>query len=112
MYTLTKLKLEKGNYSMFPEGYSSTLPTLQLFDSETDEKRNIFNLNDVLTGWQVILTDGGYHRTSKIKEIVKRTKNKIVFKTQTYLYELIKFECLHNKIDHNGECLTCDELVG
>ena len=93
MYTLMKLELEEGKQSALPTGYGTQGDALSLFDWETNEKKSIESLEDVQEGWQVILERGiAYHRTSKIREIVKRCENKILFRTQTSLYEL-KEEC-------------------
>ncbi len=93
MYTLRKLELEEGKDSVLPTGYATRAAFLSLFDYETHESIHGIELSEVKEGWQVILEDfRDYHRTSKIREIVERGKNRVVFKTQTSLYELIEHE--------------------
>lgn len=89
MYTLKKLELEDGKNSMLPTGYSSTLPMIHLADYETEEIKPINSIQEVEEGWQVILSSlTDYHRTSKIREVVSKEEGRVVFKTQTSLYEL------------------------
>jgi len=92
MYKLRKISIDKGAISALEAGYTSELPNLKLFDYETDEVIPIEDIKRIAVGWQIYLTDGitNFHRTSKIREVVSREKNKIVFKTQTSLYELIQ----------------------
>ena len=92
MYTLRKLQLEEGKDSLLPTGYTTKGEKLNLFDWETHKRKDIDNLNSVVVGWQVVLTSSlrDYHRTSKIREIVKREPNRVVFKTQTSVYELLE----------------------
>ena len=91
MYTLKKIELEDGKDSALPAGYSSTLPFLSLFDYVTERSKPISSIDEVEEGWQVVLTSlRDYHRTSKIRKIVSREDNKITFKTQTSIYELIQ----------------------
>lgn len=92
MYTLKKLKVEKGAETLIPEGYEKTLPFLMLIDY-TDEnyKKQLNDLRDIEIGRQVYLFSmREYHRTSKISEIVLKEKHKVVFKTQTSTYELVE----------------------
>ena len=89
MPTLRKILLEEGKVSALPEGYSTTLPDIELIDYETDRRRKISSIQEVEVGWQVLLTSGfQFHRTSKIREIVSKEEGKVVFKTQTSVYEL------------------------
>lgn len=91
MYTLTKLQLEDGKESLLPTGYRTTASMLSLFDYETDELIRDVDFQEVTEGWQVLLTSpGSHHRTSKIREIVSREKDSIVFKTQTSIYDLVR----------------------
>lgn len=95
MFKLTKISIEEGKSSMVGEGYSSILPDLSILALGETAKRNA-DLEDVRPGYQVYLSDssrfnGRFHRTSPIEEIVSRGFNKVVFKTQTSLYELEEF---------------------
>ena len=93
MYKLEKLELEEGKLSMLSAGYTSRLPSMKLFDWETNEERFPETLNDISEGWQVVLysfTD--FHRTSKIREIVSRDEKEVVFRTQTSVYKLTELE--------------------
>ena len=91
MYTLKKLELEEGKDSLLPTGYYTKGETLSLFDYETLEVIKDIDLEEVKTGWQVILTSfRDYHRTSKIREMVSKDVNRLVFKTQTSIYELTR----------------------
>lgn len=93
MYTLTKVDLEEGKDSLLPTGYSSSLPWLSLYDYETDEVKKIDSIQEIEQGWQVVLTSlRDYHRTSKIKEILKTEEDKIIFRTQTSVYEVTQYE--------------------
>ena len=48
-------------------------------------------LEDVKEGWQIMLENRDeWHNTSKIREVVSREPHKVVFKTQTSLYELVR----------------------
>jgi len=92
MYTLRKLEIEEGKDSLVSIGYTTIGETLNLFDAFTDNQKVVNSLDEVVIGWQILLYSRsfGYHRTSKIKEIVSREPKKITFKTQTSLYELLK----------------------
>lgn len=93
MYKLTKLDIEEGKQSALPAGYGSTLPNLQLYDWETDTSKSIESFEDITEGWQIILFSiRDYHRTSKISKILKREPKKLLFKTQTSIYELEELE--------------------
>lgn len=91
MFTLTKVKLQEGRHSLVHEGKETTLPNAKLFDWETNESKKLESLNDIKEGWQIVLyslTD--HHRTSKIKKIIEYTNKKVVFETETSIYELVK----------------------
>jgi len=89
MFRLSKIEVEEGKSSALPAGYTSTYPHLSLFDHETGTHKPIDSIKEVDVGWQVVVSRGfGFHNTSKVREIVARGKNKIIFKTQTSVYEL------------------------
>ena len=89
MYKLKKLNIEEGKTSLLPEGYVTRGHSLKLLDYETNAIGGIENITDILVGWQVLLEGlGDYHRTSKIKEIVSKDKDSVIFKTQTSTYKL------------------------
>lgn len=89
MFTLKKLEIEDGKISALPSGYESTHPEAKLYDYETDEEKSLESIQDVEIGYQVILFSAfRFHRTSRIREIVSKDKDKVVFKTQTSMYQL------------------------
>ena len=91
MFTLKKIELEDGKESALPVGHMSALPDAILYNYETDEKKSLNSVQDVEIGWQVVLfSDSRFHRTSKIREIVSKDSDKVVFKTQTSVYQLTK----------------------
>lgn len=89
-FTLTKLSVEPDKDSLVTVGYSTTTKTAKILDLEYSEDLiDIASLDDVKVGLHVFLLDRfRYHNTSAIKEIISRDANKIVFKTQTSIYEL------------------------
>ena len=90
-YTLTKLKLNDGKYSLVCAGHSTTGDTLTLFDYRTGEVVPIESVQEVIPDKQVLLTGGmgrQYHNTSMIKSVEKVGENTIRFETQTSVYEL------------------------
>lgn len=90
VYYLKKISIEEGKISFVFPGERCTGDRLHLFDFETEEYKQIDSIEEVELGWQVIVSRilGQYIRTSKIKEIVSKTPNKVTFQTQTSLYEL------------------------
>lgn len=55
-----------------------------------DDRRTIESIFDIEAGWQLILTDGTYLRTSEIAEIVSSSidPDTVIFKTQTSIYRI------------------------
>ena len=92
MFTLRKLELEKGKESTLPTGYTSRGHLLHLFKLQ-EPKENIDGaaLSDVKEGFQLLLIGlSEWHSTSKISEIISKEDSKVVFKTQTSIYELVE----------------------
>lgn len=91
MFKLTKLEIEPGKGSMLPAGYSSVMPNAQLFNAGQEERIPVESVKDVKVGYQLLLTAGfSWHNTSQIREIVSLEDKRVVFKTQTSIYELIE----------------------
>lgn len=89
MFTLKKIELEDGKVSALAAGYESILPEAKLYDRETDRLSNLKSIQDVEIGYQlVLLSDTRFHTTSKIREIVSKDSDMVVFKTQTSVYQL------------------------
>lgn len=90
MPKLTKLEVEEGKQSVLEAGYSRYLPFIHLFKYDVpDAKKEVNSVDDVEEGWQIYLSSmTEWMRTSKIKEIVSKSKNIIIFRTQTSLYKL------------------------
>lgn len=89
MFTLKKLELEEGKDSMVPTGHESTLPDGILYNRDTGERKPLNSIQDIEIGCRVTLTSSTrYHVTSEIREIISKDKDKVVFKTQTSVYEL------------------------
>lgn len=88
MFTLKKLSMHVGKDSRVPVGTLSRLPMLSLFKDGEIVMKHAW-LDEIEEEQQILLSSmTHYHRTSPIKEIVERTKDRIVFETQTSLYEL------------------------
>lgn len=93
MYRLTKLSVEEGSCSIVAEGTSTTLPFLSALkpDERPEEREFPKTFADIEVGDQVHLGSmTQYHRTSAITEILEVTENRIKFKTQTSIYELVE----------------------
>ena len=89
MFTLKKLEVEDGKVSALESGYTSTLPDGILYNRDTDKRKPLDSIQDVEIGCQVMLTSSTrYHVTSEIREIVSKDRDKVVFKTQTSVYQL------------------------
>lgn len=90
MFTLKKLKIEEGKDSLVWEGYKSNLPHMKLIDYEDPEfSKDLDSIQDIEVGKQLLLYSlRDYHRTSKISEIISKEPGKVVFRTQTSVYEL------------------------
>ncbi len=96
MFTLSKISIDEGKDSNLRVGYASTFPDMILFKwGNEEDKIQDASLKDVAVGYQIFLHRAGslknnFHRTSKIKEIVLKDlyANKIIFHTETSLYEL------------------------
>ena len=90
MFHLKKIKIHENEYSMVRPGSSITSKFIEQFNWEKPEERTpIYSLDDVVVGKQIIAhTFVDFIRTSKITEIIEKTENKIVFKTETSTYEL------------------------
>jgi hypothetical protein len=94
MFKLKKISIDEGKDSLVPPEHVTYGVDLSLFKYDDKEavKRKA-TLADVDVGWQVLIADfNRYHNTSKIREIVERSDSKVVFKTQTSLYQLEKTE--------------------
>lgn len=93
MFTLRKLKLDEGKHSALGVGHTTSAPHLMLIDWENpDYKKVLESIKEIEVGKQVIVhsTFGkDYHRTSKISEILSKRPGRVVFKTQTSVYELL-----------------------
>lgn len=88
MFTLKKLSMHVDKDSRVPVGTINKLPVLSLLKDGEFVIKNA-SIKDIEVSHQVVITSmTHYHRTSPIKEIVERTKDRIVFQTQTSLYEL------------------------
>lgn len=86
MYILTKLQIEDGKDSMLPTGYATVGNSLSVFKYDIpDSVKGVKRLTEIKAGWQVYIA---HHNTSKIKEIVEQSDTRVLFRTQTSLYEL------------------------
>ena len=94
MPTLRKLEIEEGKTSALWAGYESNLPSMKLiaYDPDTEEQtydKVIESIQDVEVGKQVLLYSlTEFHRTSPIREIIEKKPGRVLFKTQTSVYEL------------------------
>lgn len=92
MFTLKKLSIEEGKDSLVQPGHVTIGDGLDLFKYDDPEARkSITSVQEVEEGYQILLTWAPgfrWHNTSKIKRIVSKEPGKVVFETQTSLYEL------------------------
>jgi hypothetical protein len=91
MFVLKKLEIEKDEISMVPSGHTTRAPLPKLFHWKRPEEgqKQISSVGEVKVGYQLMLSSlTAYHVTSEIKEIVSVEPKRVVFKTQTSLYEL------------------------
>lgn len=90
MPLLRKIEIEEGKDSVLPENYATRAPYMKLIDySDLSYSKELDSIQDIEVGKQLLLYSlREYHRTSKIKEIVSVEEDKVIFRTQTSLYEL------------------------
>lgn len=89
-YKLKKIKLKEGGDSIVWEGHEQQGHTLQLVDLEKAIRKQIDSIDDIEIGHQVLVTRGIYEYliTSPVTMIVQKLGNRIIFETETSIYEL------------------------
>lgn len=91
MYTLTKLRVKEGLTSRVRTDHSQSGNRLTMFSLDNDVIFAEPEFKDIKEGYQIIVsTLATWLRTSAIANILSCTENKIVFETQTSIYELTK----------------------
>ncbi len=92
LFTLKKISIDPGKTSRVFEGYSTTGRELHAFNAEGSHILN--DISEVKTGYQLLLIRNlaVYLRTSTVEEVTFFSKDKILVKTQTSVYELTQKE--------------------
>ena len=97
MFVLEKLNVMEGKHSAVHEGYRQSSDTLKVFQYPDEKAIEITDIHDIKIGWQVLVGRGmQFLQTSPVKEIMESSPNRIVFKTQTSIYQL---ECIADDKD-------------
>lgn len=104
MFLLEKVRVMAGMNSMVFTGEMFCGRELSLWDSDKEEHPNrIRSLMDVKEGFQVILNDGTYIRTSHIAKIIDNGVDWVLFQTQTSIYRLREIEALPPVPERGGQ---------
>lgn len=92
-YKLQKIEITRGKQSMVAVGQSSSGPTFSILKANSDNMVHRTEFTEIQEGDMVLVTGRAfweYIKTSPVKEIIDIAQDRVVFRTESSVYELTR----------------------